>query len=63
MDTVAIVARAAEASELVDDPDGGLGGVLLGGPGGDGTVEILDLGVKVAESEGDDLSNLVVSDL
>jgi len=58
---VAVVGGAAEAGVLVDDPDGGLGLVLLGGPRGNGGVELLDLCVEVSEAEGDDLGDLFFS--
>lgn len=63
VDAVTVITRAAEAGELVDDPDGRLGAVLLCGPGGDGPVELLDLRVEVAQSEGDDLCDLIKLDI
>lgn len=59
MYAVSEVAGGAETCELIDDPDGRLGRVEPLGPGGNGRVQGLDLGVVAAESDGDDLSHLI----
>jgi hypothetical protein len=58
MDAIAVIGRARVSRVLIDDPDWRFGLVLTRSPLDDRPVELLDLGVVVAESEGDDLGDL-----
>jgi len=60
MHAVSQIASRVEPRVLVDNPDRRLGLVEALGPRYDGRVEGLDLGVEVADLDGDDLGDLWV---
>lgn len=61
MNTVAEIG-SRESGVLVDDPDGRISAVLGCRPCRDGFVQVLDLGVGAADTDRNDLSNLVKSE-